>query len=82
MSPTSANLFTPGSPTPFELGLRGIASALKDVDRELAVGELGTMARAGGSSVTNNYNLTLQTAGAPLGVREEFEIMRSLAGAG
>lgn len=43
---------TPGSPTPLELGLRGIASELRTVDRLMSgwAGPMGATAVAGGSS--------------------------------
>lgn len=53
---------TPGSPTPFELGLRGITDAMTDLNTfgapqlRAAIGDLG-----GQTNVTNNnYNLTAQ----------------------
>jgi hypothetical protein len=58
---------TPGSPTPFEMGLRGIASALKDVNAQLPdlAGGLkisGLSAPQGSQGTTNNDNRIVLTA--------------------
>jgi hypothetical protein len=86
---------TPGSPTPFEMGLRGIGKAIKDlnnfdlprlkagVDIQAPTGPLGMAiagAGAGGSSQTN-YNLTINEAGARGNVVNDFNLLRAMAGA-
>jgi len=70
---------TPGSPTPFELGLRGIAAEM----RQLSSAELPLFqARLGalGQGV-NNYNLTVNTSAPAEPILADFNMMRSLAGA-
>lgn len=41
----------PGSPTPFEMGLRGIAKAAKDIKLDMGLGGVGTPALATGAGV-------------------------------
>ena len=72
---------TPGSPTPFELGLRGISSALKDVSGlalpQMQAGFGGLSAAgvgaSGGSSSVVIQSLTFQLQNAPRNEREAKE---------
>lgn len=71
---------SPGSPTPFELGLRGIANEM----RQLSTAELPMFqARLGalGGTVSNNYNLTINSSASTEPIVADFNMMRSLAGA-
>jgi hypothetical protein len=65
--PAIPDNLTPGSPTPFEMGLRGIASAMRDLNAIPAPALVapmpaaaGGMAMASGMSVSHTYNLTAQ----------------------
>lgn len=53
------DILTPGSPTPMELGLRGIASALKDISKAPppGFGAAGAGGSAGGGTMAINLNL-------------------------
>jgi hypothetical protein len=51
-------LFQPGSPTPFEMGLRGIADAIDEINRkQLNLGLNGGSAGAAGSSSVRNLTM-------------------------
>lgn len=71
----------PGSPTPFELGIRGIASSIQEFNRELASLEL-TLESSGlrntsvGRESTNNFNLTINSNADSENLRTDFELMR------
>lgn len=75
---------TPGSPTPFEYGLRGIASAMADLSRyelprfqaQLAM----TGAQAGVSNV-NTYNVTVNTQATSGTYLADVMMARALVGA-
>jgi len=80
---------TPGSPTPLELGLRGINDAM----RQLSSVELPRLSASmtvmparfeagAGMTTTNNtnFNMTVNTAAAPQSVIQQFEVMRALVG--
>jgi len=71
---------TPGSPTPFEIGLRGIGSAMEDLAR-IRVPELST---ALGGSVNNSRSVSLNLYGDRIDERSVFgayETVRALEGA-
>ena len=73
---------TPGSPTPFEMGLRGIADAMQDVNKlsgNVSLTPLGlAFARAGGNN-TNNYNLNINQAGRVVDTTGKFAQLRAMA---
>lgn len=81
---------TPGSPTPFELGLIGIGDALHDLSMSklpeftagLNINPAGMVGvdGGGGSGVTNNYyNLSINEAGSRGNVTQDFAILKALA---
>jgi len=80
---------TPGSPTPFELGLRGIADAMNDVndvsigvDMRPAVVHGGeTITPAGGSGGTGNIQIIFQGNGGPTSQQEADEAGYMIVGA-
>lgn len=81
---------TPGSPTPFELGLRGIGRELKNLsnmslpefEAALNVAQPTSGAFGAAANISNiNYNLTINEAGTRGNVINDFAIMQSLAGA-
>ncbi len=70
----------PGSPTPFELGLRGIGSAMDD----LSTAKIPRMSRAltgGDTSNTYNFNQTVNTAATVPTVAQDFQTMAAMSGA-
>lgn len=76
----------PGSPTPFEMGLRGIGSAMKDLAR-MAVPELQASLNVlatgtgTGNTVVNNWTYSPSYTSAPaLSPQTDFAIMQVLAG--
>jgi hypothetical protein len=90
------NPFKPGSPTPFELGLRGISEAMRELSGvEMprlsdGLGAISVSAVPGGSLAdpgagvspgqTNNLTMNVYT-GAPVStVIQDFEVMRALVG--
>jgi hypothetical protein len=91
--PSLPDWMTPGSPTPLELGLRGIAAATAQAAQEfaalltlapapLAAGG-GTGAGAGGADLagaTTNMNLTIYSQATTEQVQGDFAVMRALAG--
>lgn len=80
---------TPGSPTPFEIGLVGIAGAMRNVSFE--TGRLGSNfahslpattvpATVGRTNTTNNtYNLTVVTGASASDIISTFQLMESMA---
>lgn len=72
----------PGSPTPLELGIRGITQAMKDWDtmglRQPVL--IPAMSMIGGSNTTNNFNMMVHTRATSPTVRQDFEIMRAIWG--
>jgi hypothetical protein len=71
----------PGSPTPFELGLRGIASAidnLPDFPRLTAPASGGNGAAMSGGGPVGNISIVINGAGDPVAVGQE--VQRVLAG--
>ena len=81
---------TPGSPTPFELGLRGINKELKSLSgmslpefqAALDIAQPTSGALGAAANISNiNYNLTINEAGTRGNVINDFAIMQSLAGA-
>lgn len=87
--PSPPPLFTPGSPTPFEMGLRGINDAM----RELAMLSGPTMRSAMANQATHssvstysyapvhNFNLSVATRETGQNVVANFATMKALAGA-
>ena len=74
---------TPGSPTPWEMGLRGVADAMTDLSTRSIPMLQGSIAGGGGTmaqSTTNNYYNLSVTAGSSAGIRQDFGTMRALAG--
>ena len=80
---TLPDWLTPGSPTPFEMGLRGISAAMQEINNaRLPQFNVG-LTRAGGNaaamSTTNNWNLTINQAGRITDPAMSFRMMQSLA---
>jgi hypothetical protein len=71
---------TPGSMTPLEVGIRGVASAM----RELATVEMPALQSgmiAGSDRITNNqFNMTVNTRATTPTVQQDFATMRALVG--
>ncbi|KKN57466.1 hypothetical protein LCGC14_0561780 [marine sediment metagenome] len=71
----------PGSPTPFEVGLKGIAQAAKDIDLSMGMagmgkGKRGPMAEAGrGGGTIVNVNLTYSPA---ISLADRYELQEKL----
>ena len=72
---------TPGSPTPLESGLWGIADALKAVTNSLPSLSIpaGGVSNVTNSSI-NNWNLGVTTNQSPAIVTQSFAVARALAG--
>jgi hypothetical protein len=74
----------PGSKTPFEIGLLGIGSAMRDLSLlELPRLEMSLDSASGGrgrfgQQQTSNFNLTVNTSAPLSNVRQDFQTMRSL----
>lgn len=71
----------PGSPTPFEIGLRGIGRVAKDLDLRMGMGKMGKMEKApmtgagkGGGTVVN-INLTYSPA---ISLADRYEVQEKL----
>jgi len=76
----------PGSPTPFEMGIRGISDAMKDLSKVGLPSFAATFAVAGGGAAgagtNNNYwNLEINAAGGIVDPVSSFQMLKSLAGA-
>jgi hypothetical protein len=72
---------TPGSPTPFEMGLWGIVDALKAVNSEAVSASFtprGLASRGGGRG--NNFNMTVYTNAPSSTVMRDFNLMKAMAG--
>ena len=75
-------LLTPGSPTPFEVGLRGINDALGDMNVDLSVskakfsGLQPSLPSASGLSGAKNYNVVVNTMDTSV---RESDILRALS---
>lgn len=75
-------LLTPGSPTPFEIGLRGINDALGDMNVDLSVsktkfsGLQPSLPSASGLSGAKNYNVVVNTMDTSV---RESDILRALS---
>lgn len=84
------SILQPGSPTPFEIGLRGISSAMQDLDnvtarydRTFQNSAIGKTDRSGGgqSQTTRNFNLYLNGANTKNErIRNDFNILRTWEG--
>lgn len=74
---------TPGSATPFELGLRGIGQAADElalrVDRGLAR-SIGGLQFAGAGASETNFNLAVHTNAPMEPIIQDFETMRAMVG--
>lgn len=68
------DILTPGSPTPFELGLRGITSAIRELSPELDRMNQGI---GGGTQTINHYNLTLHGGRSHENVAQDFRLMEA-----
>jgi phage-related protein len=79
---------TPGSPTPLELGLRGINDAMRQLSRvevprmSAALQMAAPVGMLAGpvSNTTTNFNMTVNTGASPAGVVQQYEVMRALVG--
>ena len=76
---------TPGSPTPLEMGLRGITSAMAELNSSATIpmfggGAGGTGRNTAGNTSTTNFNLTLQTSEDRDSLRGGFGAMQAMAG--
>jgi hypothetical protein len=84
----------PGSPTPFELGLRGIADAMRDISRaqlpQLQAGLQLQMAGGAGMGMAgteriierggNTYNLTINSSASIENLPADFAMLEAMAG--
>ena len=86
-------IFQPGSPTPFEMGLRGISAALKDLsaaqlpefNAQLNVNRTGPMGAGAAATQTqgrggNEYHLHIHTAAPTENIMADFAVLQALAG--
>ena len=84
---------TPGSPTPFEMGLRGISAALKDIsaaqlpefNAQLNVNRAGPLGAGASTSETpgrggNEYHLHITTSAPTENIIADFAVLQALAG--
>lgn len=73
---------TPGSPTPWELGLRGVADAMQELNEVSLPTMQARLMGGGGGVITNNhnYNLSIHTSAQAESALSDFHIMRALAG--
>jgi hypothetical protein len=84
---------TPGSPTPFEMGLRGISKALKDIstaqlpefNAQLNVNRTGPVGAGAAASQApgrggNEYHLHIHTAAPTENIMADFAVLQALAG--
>lgn len=76
---------TPGSPTPFETGLHGIARALAEVNSgafklQRGIGQVGVPTYANGGQVSNYWQLTINEAGRAVEPVLGFRLMQAMAG--
>lgn len=89
--PPLPDWITPGSPTPFELGLRGIADAMRQVNSIAPSFMDSVSAPASATGVTNSvinnnvthapqYNLGVSTRESSQSVIGNFAVMQALAG--
>jgi TP901 family phage tail tape measure protein len=78
----------PGSPTPFELGLRGISDALQEINTlrlPQFSGQVGSLQPAGISAgqqvagATNNYYLNLTSGQSAGSVIQDFDLMQAVS---
>ena len=78
---------TPGSPTPLELGLRGIADAMADINATMAESPFarpvggGARFEAGAGGGETHYHLHINTSASTEPIVDDFEMMRAWAGA-
>lgn len=78
----------PGSPTPFEMGIRGITAAISDFDHAMANFQNDAMTQAmqgagagsRSSQTTNNFNLNISSNASRERVVSDFDMMKSWAG--
>jgi hypothetical protein len=74
---------TPGSPTPFELGLRGIGDAMADLSKaklpalQMELTAVGMAGSRYGQSMTNNYSLNINTNAPDSTLQRDFAMMRA-----
>lgn len=82
---------TPGSPTPFEIGLRGIADALQDIstaqlpefNAQLNINRTGgaaALAAQGPLQGGNQYHLHINTSAPTENIIADFAVLQALAG--
>jgi hypothetical protein len=79
-------IFQPGSPTLFEMGIRGISEAMKEMNRTVLpefstnVRTLGsTAAVGGGGESVDNFNLTVNSNSPVEPVIQDFGVMKAMA---
>ena len=73
---------TPGSPTPFELGLRGIAAALQDVNQVMEASPLiGTYGTSGAAAAGPQYHLHIHSSASTEPIIADFGMMEAFASA-
>jgi len=71
---------TPGSPTPFELGLRGIASALDEVNGKMGSGPLISLGGAGvGGGGGPHYHLHVHSSAPTEPIVADFRMLEAMA---
>jgi TP901 family phage tail tape measure protein len=74
---------TPGSPTPFELGLRGMNAAMMDMSRQGLPAMRSGFTNVGGNSTrtqTNNFNLNLVAQQSSGDILTDFGLMQARVG--
>jgi TP901 family phage tail tape measure protein len=75
----------PGSPTPFEIGLRGIASAMKELNEQVLpdfsgkIQTIASTADVGGGTQNDNFNLTVNSNAPAEPILDDFALMKSMA---
>ncbi len=78
---------TPGSPTPFELGLKGISKAMRELATmrlpalqvALQAPQLTGAATGGKAEVHHHYNLTINSQAKTESILADFQMMKALA---
>lgn len=72
----------PGSPTPMEIGLRGISAALREVNAvassALSASPANSQSISTSNSYERHYHLNVSTALQSQGVRQDFRIMEAM----
>lgn len=76
---------SPGSPTPWELGIRGISAAMRELSEveiprlETSFGNLNQATERTGPVTNNNFNMTVNTQAETSSVLRDFATLTALA---